>query len=905
MIELRTLGAIDLCHADGTSVAAVLAQPRRLALLIYLVKAGAGAAPTFHRRDALLALFWPEADTDSARGSLKVAIHFLRRALGDGVIVSRGAGELGVSADAIACDAWAFERAGQEGRLAEAAALYRGEFLPAFHISGAPEFDDWVAQERARLSARYRQTLEQLARAAEQAGDTVQAAALWRRVVSTAPLDTAAVLALMRALDCVGDRAGALVAAREHEQRVRAELDADVDPSVRALEHQLRRGPLDSSSASRGYPTVRIADEYRPSGDTRASPNASADDEAEPEASPDTAAAASLGTIRPPRSRAIRLGRGSGVTVLASVIAIVGMVFLTSREPSSAAPVQRERVLVAPLENRTGDARLDALGAMAADWIAQGLQETALVDVVDPLSAIASRRRVDGEALGDGVKRADALARAAGAGSVVWGAIYRSGDSIFFRAQVSDVAAGKLRVALNPVVASAVDPRPGVEQLRQQVAGALAAQFDRRVSSVSDPTGRLPALEAYREYALGLEKFIKEGSGYREAIPHFAAATRLDTTFYSPLVWLEFAFGNLGRRKQADSVVALLAAHRTRLAPLDRFALDVFEAQARRDWGASLTAELEAARLSPGSEWSYNAGSDLVAEGRAREALRYLRQIDPEHGWARDWFGYWSILAAAHHRLGEYREELAVAQRFGALHPESRNGRYFLGRALVSLGRWSDAERQAQALLAMPAAQEERPLYAPLVLGKELAGHGDTAAARRVFELAVAWPRSTVGAAWAAARSPDDSLRRPMRGDLACVLYELGRWHEAELIFEQLSAGDTSDVGLRFLATIAAVRQGNRAAAATFGRWLSDAESRGSLESRWLPVGGRGPAVSPEYVRAHLALVLGDTSAALNHLRGLRTAKLGAPSVFQIHRESDWRGLLADPEVQALLKPAG
>ena len=40
MIELRTLGAIDLRHTDGTPIQAVLAQPRRLALLVYLAKAG-------------------------------------------------------------------------------------------------------------------------------------------------------------------------------------------------------------------------------------------------------------------------------------------------------------------------------------------------------------------------------------------------------------------------------------------------------------------------------------------------------------------------------------------------------------------------------------------------------------------------------------------------------------------------------------------------------------------------------------------------------------------------------------------------------------------------------------------------------------------------------------------------
>jgi tetratricopeptide (TPR) repeat protein len=560
-------------------------------------------------------------------------------------------------------------------------------------------------------------------------------------------------------------------------------------------------------------------------------------------------------------------------------------------------------VLVAPLENRTGDSTLDALGEMAADWIGQGLQETALVDVIDPLSAIASRRRVDGESLGAGLTRAGALARAAGAGSVVWGSVYRSGDSLFFRVQVSDVAAGKLRVALEPIVASATDPRNGVERLREQVAGALAARFDSRVSSVSDPAGRPPTLDAYREYALGLEKFGREGSGHLEAIPHFAAASRLDTTFYSPLVWLKFAFGNLHQKQQADSVVALLATHRAALVPLDRYALDAFEAEARADWDARLKAELEAARLSPGSEWSYNAGYHLLQEGRSREALPYLRQVDPEHGWAREWFGYWSVVAGVYHRLAEYQEELAVAKRFSALNPESRNARYHVARALISLGRSSEAEAQARALLAMPAAQEERPLFLPLVMGQEFAGHGFPTEARRVWELATAWPRSAAAATWADRRSANDSLRRPMRGDLAGVLYELGRWGEARVIFEQLSAADTTDVGLRLLVTLAAVHQGDRAAAVAFDRWLSDAEARGLLApSQWI---GSGFEVHADYMRAHLALVLGDTAAALSHLRVLRAAKFGAEYLFGMHRESDWLWMRDDPRAQPLLRPAG
>ncbi|MBA2459266.1 MAG: hypothetical protein H0V43_09980 [Gemmatimonadales bacterium] len=64
MIELHTLGVVDLRASDGRELGTILRQPKRLGLLAYL----AVASPRrFHRRDSLLALFWPELDQDHAR----------------------------------------------------------------------------------------------------------------------------------------------------------------------------------------------------------------------------------------------------------------------------------------------------------------------------------------------------------------------------------------------------------------------------------------------------------------------------------------------------------------------------------------------------------------------------------------------------------------------------------------------------------------------------------------------------------------------------------------------------------------------------------------------------------------------------------------------------------------------
>src|SRR3712207_5624617 len=132
MIRLRLLGGLALTGADGREVTEVLAQPKRLALLAYL----AAARPYgFHRRDTLLGLLWPESDETQARRALNRALYFLRSALGEASIVSRGPEEVGVAADRVWSDVRSFEGAVAAEHLEAALRLYRGDLLVGFFVA--------------------------------------------------------------------------------------------------------------------------------------------------------------------------------------------------------------------------------------------------------------------------------------------------------------------------------------------------------------------------------------------------------------------------------------------------------------------------------------------------------------------------------------------------------------------------------------------------------------------------------------------------------------------------------------------------------------------------------------------------------------------------------------------------
>src|SRR5205823_14606384 len=151
LVELRILGSLQLRAADGRQVETLVRHAKRTALLAYL----AAASPRGpHRRDTLLALFWPESDAPHARSALNQALYVLRSARGDEAIAPRGDGEVGLSGDVVWCDAAAFEAELDADRPGDALALYRGDLLEGFFVTGAPEFERWVERERGRLRER-------------------------------------------------------------------------------------------------------------------------------------------------------------------------------------------------------------------------------------------------------------------------------------------------------------------------------------------------------------------------------------------------------------------------------------------------------------------------------------------------------------------------------------------------------------------------------------------------------------------------------------------------------------------------------------------------------------------------------------------------------------------------------
>lgn len=254
MIELRTLGALRLLGPSRHDFAAVLAQPKRLALLAYLAVAHRGG---FARRDSLVGLFWPDLDDAHARSSLRQSLTFLRRALGEDVLVRRGAEEIGVDESVLETDAVLFDRACDATEWRAALDLYRGDLLEGVFMSDvSPTLERWIEDERARLRTRVAQVAWKLVARHEAEGNLEMAAEHARRAVAFAPHDENGLRRLIALLDRTTDYGGAVRAYETFARRLADDLEVVPATETTALMSRVRAriGELPRVSSQAQHP---------------------------------------------------------------------------------------------------------------------------------------------------------------------------------------------------------------------------------------------------------------------------------------------------------------------------------------------------------------------------------------------------------------------------------------------------------------------------------------------------------------------------------------------------------------------------------------------------------------------------------------------------------------------------
>ena len=179
---------------------AVLPGRKSRALLAYLALR-LGSEVT---RETLCGLAWGDRADAQARGSLRQALTDLRRSLGCEAedVLHTTHDTVGLAAHGVFVDAVAFASAAEGDKpeaMAAAAELYGGDLLEGLGPID-PEFDRWLAAERATLREAQLRCLTRLAELSEAAGDTTRTVALATRLLEIDDLQEHVHRILMRAL---------------------------------------------------------------------------------------------------------------------------------------------------------------------------------------------------------------------------------------------------------------------------------------------------------------------------------------------------------------------------------------------------------------------------------------------------------------------------------------------------------------------------------------------------------------------------------------------------------------------------------------------------------------------------------------------------------------------------------
>ena len=676
MIEIRAFGAIDVLSDDGRDFGAIVTQPKRLALLLYLAIARPHG---FHRRDNLVALFWPELDASHSRNALSKAIHHLRRALGDDVIVARG-DEVMLDLEQLTSDVREFGEATRKGDHQAALDLYRGPLAVGFFVDDAPEFERWLERERDRLRAEVSRAAWTLADEARTARRLNDAAQLARRASSFMPDDEPTLRRLMSFLASIGDRAGAIRSYDAFASWLRRELEAQPAPETQLLNEKIR----ENGNVVLSEPVSAIA-----------SP-------------PSVALPLSEPVPRSMSSRRVAI-------VAAGLVAVILIAIGLARSTSARPVFDAKRVMVSRFENRTGDPGYDRLGVMAMDWISEDIAGTGLVSVVDP--------------------RSHSLARA---GLVVSGAYYIVGDRLNFHAQLSSSADRTILRAFAPVSVRLQSPTHAFDSLGRQAVASVAEATDARVAAFSRVARTPPSYVSYLEYVKGIEAFARHDEA--ESYGHFLRAYDLDTTFVTAL--LNAGASILNRWSGQDSVIAILRAKRGSLSPFNQLWLDSYLASRRRDWGEVFRTTRELARQAPGSYFPFIHASAAISVNNPRAARDALLSVDPTRGWMRDWFDYWYTRCNAQHMLGDYESELADARIGRRQYPRNFAVISAEVRPLATLGKASDVDALLDAASAMTAHDTWEVASPFAIAASEAAVHQHPAIALSAKQRVVKWYRS-------------------------------------------------------------------------------------------------------------------------------------------------------------------
>jgi DNA-binding SARP family transcriptional activator len=251
MLSILLLGPTKITLDSSGDTAPLSFRTNKVqALLCYLAVEALRQPGLGFRREALMALLWPDMPLKSAQDNLRQTLYQLRKAVpttgSHGLMLSdRLTIQMHPAAD-YELDVAQFQNLLQEKpdqlALEKAAALYRGDFLANFFLSDSDDFDAWAADWRLELRTQVLAALNKLTNSLIEQGQYEKAESYARQQLDIDNLRESAHRQLMTALANNGRRAEALQHYHTCRQILREELQVEPSAETTALNEKIRSG---------------------------------------------------------------------------------------------------------------------------------------------------------------------------------------------------------------------------------------------------------------------------------------------------------------------------------------------------------------------------------------------------------------------------------------------------------------------------------------------------------------------------------------------------------------------------------------------------------------------------------------------------------------------------------------
>jgi serine/threonine protein kinase len=388
-------------------------------------------------------------------------------------------------------------------------------------------------------------------------------------------------------------------------------------------------------------------------------------------------------------------------------------------------PLPATRVLVVPFDNQTGDPSLDNLGQLAAGTYADKLTEIEELDVVPPSA-------IEATGMGTEIAQLPHLAQALGAGTLVTGAYFLSGNDLVVQANVTGENPAQWRFSVPRTSAKRDIPLTAFEESLDRILGGLLMTV---ANPYREPVGRAPKYEAARAYLTGLELYPTN-----RATSYILRAASIDTNFLGPQILIAEHLGD-PEHPLVQKVMASIESRLSSFSPFEKARIESVQHLLQTNFEGAFAAARRAHDLEPRD---LLAATRLIScahnTNRPHIGLAVYRDLDlPEslvNHWGLESLGRMALMMLEW--TGDHEAMLDEARSLIARFPQSNRLFAYEMQALGRLGRYAEMDSVAAALIGRTGGIGDIPYVLEHGM-RVLAIQEEFGWARRIADRGIAW----------------------------------------------------------------------------------------------------------------------------------------------------------------------